>query len=134
MTTRRQFLVVPLALFVACKSEGKRCAHCGMKIDETSAFHAELEENGARESFDTPRCALSEWKARGGKGTVIVQDYYERVSQDGTKLRFVIGSDIIGPMGPEIVPVDAARAPKLVKDHGGKDYALGELTFELLGQ
>lgn len=137
MTSRRTFLLVSfasaLAFPLACKSSVKRCAHCGMKIDETSAFHAELEIDGARESFDTPRCALSEWKKRG-KGTVFVQDHYDRVLQDGTKLRFVIGSDVIGPMGPEIVPVDATRASKFVKDHGGKDYALADLTTELLGQ
>ncbi len=133
MTSRRTFLLVPIAVVLACKSSAKRCAHCGMKIDETSAFHAALEIDGARESFDTPRCALTEWKARG-KGTVLVQDYYDRVLQDGSKLRFVIGSDVIGPMGPEIVPVDAPRASKFVGDHGGKDYALGDLTTELLGQ
>lgn len=133
MTSRRRFLLASFALALACKSSVKRCAHCGMKIDETSAFHAELEIDGARESFDTPRCALSEWKSRG-RGTVFVQDYYDRVLQDGSRLRFVIGSDVIGPMGPDIVPVDTARSAKFVKDHGGKDYALGELTTELLGQ
>lgn len=132
MIGRRAFFVVPLVL-AACRGGGaQRCGHCGMKIDESSAFHAALESGGKRDSFDTPRCALSEWKTRGG--TVFVQDYYDRVLQDGSKLRFVVGSDVVGPMGPEIVPVDAPRAAKFVKDHGGKDYALGELMTELLGQ
>ncbi len=133
MIGRRVFLGAVLVL-AACRGGAKRCGHCGMKIDENSAFRAELELDGQRESFDTPRCALSEWKSRGGTGKVFVQDYYDRVLQDGAPLRFVIGSDVVGPMGPEIVPVDAARASKLVKDHGGKDYALTELTVELLGQ
>ena len=134
MIGRRSFTLA-LLVVAACRGGGaKRCGHCGMKIDETSAFHAALEQSGSRDEFDTPRCALSEWKSRGGTGTVFVQDYYDRVLQDGKALRFVIGSDVIGPMGPEIVPVDAARAAKFEKDHGGKDYTLAELTTELLGQ
>lgn len=105
-----------------------------MKIDPASAFRAALEIDGKREEFDTPRCALSEWHARGKRGTVRVQDYYDRREQDGSTLRFVVGSDVVGPMGPEIVPVDAARVAKFDRDHGGHDYALSELTTELLGQ
>ena len=130
--SRRGFVIASGGALVAlaCKSDAKRCGHCGMKIDRDSAFAAELEIDGKREAFDTPRCALSEWKARGG--TPFVQDYYDRKLRDGHGLRFVIGSDVVGPMGPEIVPVTAARATKLVTDHGGKDYALDELTPELV--
>jgi nitrous oxide reductase accessory protein NosL len=132
MIARRTFLGLALVL-AACRGGEKRCPHCGMKIDEASAYRAELEIDGKREVFDTPRCALTEWKTRG-KGTPFLQDYYGRTLQDGSALRFVIGSDVVGPMGPEIVPVTPDREAKLVKDHGGKGYALAELTPELLAQ
>jgi hypothetical protein len=106
-----------------------------MKIDPQSAFRAELVDAGVTRSFDTPRCALSEWVTGGKKGTVRVQDYYDRAWHDGKELRFVIGSDVIGPMGPEIVPVDAARVVKFKRDHDGTgDYAADQLTPELLAQ
>lgn len=131
---RRTFVLLGLAL-AACKGGSPRCAHCGMKIDPTSAFRAEVVDGGTTRTFDTPRCALSEWLAGGKKGVVRVQDYYDRAWHDGKDLRFVVGSDVIGPMGPEIVPVDAARVAKFKADHvGTADYAQGELTPELLAQ
>ena len=135
MIDRRAFLLLGLALVVACKKDAQRCAHCGMKIDPQSAFRAEVVEAGTTRSFDTPRCALSEWVAGGKKGTVRVQDYYDRAWRDGKDLRFVVGSDVLGPMGPEIVPVDAARVAKFKADHAGTaDYAQAELTPERLAQ
>jgi nitrous oxide reductase accessory protein NosL len=44
-------------------------------------------------------------------------------------MRFVVGSDIVGPMGPDLVPVDAARAERFTKDHGGRALAVGEVTL-----
>ena len=36
-------------------------------------------------------------------------------------------------MGPDLVPVDPARAPKFVQDHGtGRAYAVDEITLALL--
>jgi hypothetical protein len=106
-----------------------------MKIDPTSAFRAEVVDGGTTRTFDTPRCALSEWLAGEKKGVVRVQDYYDRAWHDGAELRFVVGSDVIGPMGPEIVPVDAARVAKFKADHAGAaDYAQADLTPSRLAQ
>jgi len=134
MMDRRTFVLLGFAL-AACKGSTPRCAHCGMKIDPASAFRAEVVDGSTTRSFDTPRCALSEWVAGGKKGTVRVQDYYDRAWHDGSDLRFVVGSDVIGPMGPEIVPVDAARVAKFKAYHvGAADYAQAQLTPELLAQ
>jgi hypothetical protein len=134
MMDRRTFVLLGLAL-VACKTDAPRCAHCGMKIDPQSAFRAEIVDGSTTRAFDTPRCALSAWISGGKKGTVRVQDYYDRAWHDGKDLRFVVGSDVIGPMGPELVPVDAARVAKFKRDHEGTgDYAEDQLTPELLAQ
>ena len=134
MMDRRTFVLLGLAL-AACKTSAPRCAHCGMKIDPTSAFRAELVLDGTTRSFDTPRCALTEWVSGGKKAIVRVQDYYDRAWRDGKDVRFVLGSDVVGPMGPEIVPVDAARVPKFTRDHeGSRDYGQEQLTPELLAQ
>ena len=116
-------------VLVGCHSSGARCAHCGMKIDPTSPFVARLDDK----QFDTPRCALAEWLASGKHGTVSVQDYYDRASHPASDVRFVIGSDVVGPMGPDLVPVDAARVAKFEKDHGGtRALALADIDEKAL--
>jgi copper chaperone NosL len=127
-------IVFLVALLAACKSsDAARCAHCGMKIDPKSPFNAELDEGTKVEHFDTPRCALSEWLAHGKKGTVKVQDYYDRKLRSATEVHFVTGSDVVGPMGPALVPVDDARVAKFEKDHGGSHaYGLGDIDAKAL--
>ena len=122
-------LALTMLFVVACKNGDTRCAHCGMKIDPTSPFVAEVDQK----KFDTPRCALTEWLAGGKRGVIRVQDYYDRINRAGTDVRFVTGSDVVGPMGAELVPVDAARVAKFEKDHGGtRALALADIDEKAL--
>jgi hypothetical protein len=34
-------------------------------------------------------------------------------------VRFVTGSDVVGPMGPDLVPVAAESAARFARDHNG---------------
>jgi hypothetical protein len=116
-------------MLIACKSADARCAHCGMKIDPASPFLAELDGR----KFDTPRCALIEWVSGGKRGTVSVQDYYDRAKHPASDVRFVTGSDVVGPMGAELVPVDESRVAKFEKDHGGtRALALADIDEKAL--
>lgn len=130
MIHRRTALVLCLAIVAAaCKREA-RCENCGMKLEPTSAWNAELIVAGTTKRFDTPHCALT---ARiGSTSTIRVQEFYERKWRDGTDVRFVSGSDVLGPMGEDFVPVDPARAPKFIADHGGSAFALDEIPPKLL--
>ncbi len=47
-----------------------------------------------------------------------------------TSVRFVIGSDVIGAMGPDLVPVDPARVAKFEKDHGGTRESAARSTID----
>lgn len=133
--TRRGLLGLLGALAVApagaaCTKE-QRCKTCGMKIDAASAWRSVLVDAAGQETaFDTPRCALLAW--RRGKVAAVrlrVRDYYDRNEQDAEALRFVVGSDVSGPMGPELVPVDPARTAKFVQDHaGGRVLSLADIT------
>jgi hypothetical protein len=77
--------------------------------------------------------ALTEWLASGKHGTIRVQDYYDRARHDANDVRFVTGSDVVGPMGPDLVPVDAARVGKFEKDHGGTSaLALADIDEKAL--
>lgn len=127
---RRAFLTG--ALLVACRRE-ERCKTCGMKIDPASTWRSDLvAENGATTSFDTPRCALAAWKR--GKVTakaMRVHEYYDASGpmRDASELRFVKGGDVVGPMGPDLVPVDPSRVSKFIQDHAAdRALRLEEIT------
>lgn len=138
MMHRRTFLLLALALGTtasACKKKDQRCSHCGMRIDPESAWRSDLVAvDGAVTSFCAPRCALTSW--RRGKtqaASLRVQEYYERTWRDAEELRFVLGGDVVGPMGPDLVPVDPARVTKFIQDHGAdRAVRLDEITTELL--
>jgi len=52
---------------------------------------------------------------------ITVKDYYTLKPIDARQALFVIGSDVYGPMGKELVPFkNAADAQAFLKDHKGK--------------
>lgn len=130
------FLVASAALSISCKTKPKdaRCGHCGMKIDHESAWRAEIVgADGAVASFDTPRCALTWWRTKAPSSTVRLQEYYERSWRNADELRFMIGGDVVGPMGPDLVPVDPSRSTKFIQDHGAdRALRLEEVTIDVL--
>lgn len=125
----RPLLVSCLLLAAACKRES-RCEHCGMKLSPASSWNAELVVGDAVKRYDTPHCALTERLVV--RRPIRVQEFYGRKWRDGKDVRFVAGSDVLGPMGEDLVPVDPARAPKFVADHGGTAFTLDEIPPKLL--
>ncbi len=137
---RRDFLLLTAATIAtaACKSKPAepRCKHCGMKIDPSSPWRVELvAADGSTTSFDTPRCAFTSWRTgKSQAASLRAQEYYERRWQNAEELRFVIGGDVVGPMGPDLVPVDPSRATKFIQDHGAdRALRLDEITTDVLG-
>lgn len=60
-------------------------------------------------------------KIQAGISSIIVKDYYTLKPVDARKASFVIGSDVYGPMGKELVPFEKlADAYAFLKDHKGK--------------
>lgn len=135
---RRQLLLAASALLVAAACTPKteaRCKNCGMKIDPASPWRAELiGPDGSILAFDTPRCALTSWRTGKTPAKELhVLDYYDRQSKDGKDVRFVIGGDVVGPMGPDLVPVDPARVSKYLQDHAAeRALTLDEVTTDVL--
>lgn len=66
--------------------------------------------------------------------SISVTDYYGVTCIDARTARYVIGSDVLGPMGHELIPLaDEAAARDFVKDHGGrKVLGFDEITPGLL--
>jgi nitrous oxide reductase accessory protein NosL len=52
---------------------------------------------------------------------ILVTDYYTQKAIDGTKAFYVIGSDVLGPMGNELIPfTKESDAKTFLHDHHGK--------------
>jgi len=52
---------------------------------------------------------------------ISVTDYYEMLPIDGRKAWYVVGSDVFGPMGRELIPfVSEEDAKSFMQDHAGK--------------
>jgi nitrous oxide reductase accessory protein NosL len=135
-STRRAFVAGALLLVAAACKKTERCKHCGMRIDPASAWTSELVgKDGAVTRFDTPRCALTAWRTgKADAAALRVQEYYERRWRDAAELRFIVGGDVLGPMGPDLVPVDPARATKFIQDHGAdRALRLEEIAPDVLG-
>jgi copper chaperone NosL len=63
--------------------------------------------------------------------TIAVTDYYAVVRIDAHEAFYVIGSDVLGPMGHELVPLASrAEAEEFLKDHKG----ISILSFDKVTQ
>jgi len=90
--------------------------------------------DGTTRHFDSPRCALTAWRTGHDHPSAMrVLDYYDRRWRDASEVLFVAGSDILGPMGPDLVPVDRARAQKFANDHSaGRPLPLAAITADVV--
>jgi len=63
-----------------------------------------------------------------------VTDYYSLTPVDGKRAWYVLGSDVLGPMGRELIPfAKEAEAQEFLKDHKGKQLLrFPEVTPEIL--
>lgn len=119
---RRIFLFAAMGgLLFGCRSR-QRCRTCGMKIDPASPWVSYATLHGREEAFDTPSCAFSAWRkagAREEKAPARFREYYSQDLKPAEELRFVRGSDVVGPMGSDLVPVDIATASRFAREHNG---------------
>jgi nitrous oxide reductase accessory protein NosL len=116
----------------SCKRTEDRCSYCGMKVKPDSAWRVVDKTN--QRSFDTPRCAFgAKLEGKEKVGALELVDYYDREARPSVDLVYVAGSDVIGPMGPDLVPVKPAMVDKFTKDHGKKAvYREAEITPAVL--
>jgi hypothetical protein len=84
--------------------------------------------------YDTPRCALLAWRTGQVEAEdIVVQDYYDRTWRSGHEVVFVASSDVSGPMGADLIPIDRARALQFSREHTGtRPLALEQITLPLL--
>lgn len=123
-----------------------RCPVCGMYVKKYSRWVAKMTygHDGHEHYFafdgvkDMAKYMLEPQKY-GGKADfkakeILVTDYYTQYAIDGRKAFYVVGSDILGPMGHELIPFEKeSDAKTFKKDHKGTEIlTLDAITTSLL--
>ncbi len=115
-------------------SPSDRCPVCGMKVIQYLKFNCAIQlKDTATYYFCSTGCLIRSWMhpeiylgmARELLERPIVREYFSGRQMDARDTIFVYGSDVIGPMGPALVPVLDERHLKVFKRrHGGKTQVL----------
>ena len=105
-----------------------RCPVCGMPVQEYKSWIATvLFEDGTRTYFDGPKDlfrflhSLEKYdRDADAIAEIWVTDYYTTQPTKAREALFVVGSDVMGPMGHELVALRSeSEAETFVRDHGG---------------
>lgn len=106
-----------------------RCAVCGMFVAKHQQWQAQVRmTDGTTAAFDGVKDMMAYYFAPQDFGAkkdqaveaVAVQDYYSQTWTDGRTAVYVLGGDVLGPMGHELIPfASRAGAENFLKDHGG---------------
>ena len=124
-------------------SANDKCPVCGMFVAKFPDMLAEIIFNDATYAvFDGPkdmfRYFLNMKKYNPSKtvkdiDSIYVNEYYNVTPIDGRKAYYVIGSDVYGPMGRELIPfLKEEDATAFIKDHRGKILRFGDITEAVL--
>ncbi len=120
-----------------------RCPVCGMFVAKYPQWLTQINmSDGSAEIFDGVKDLMAYYFAPQQFGAaagntvdeIFVKDYYSQKWIDGKKAIFVLGSDVYGPMGHELIPFDSqAGAENFFKDHHGKNiYSFAEITPDVV--
>ena len=125
-------------------SAEEKCPVCGMFVAKYPDWTGVITfEDGQRVYFDGAKdlfkylFGLDRYNPRKKPGDIRhihVTDYYDMKFIDATAAFFVIGSDVYGPMGRELIPlVSRPDAETFLKDHNGiKVLPFKEITPETI--
>jgi nitrous oxide reductase accessory protein NosL len=114
-----------------------KCPVCGMFVAKYPSWLAEIVfKDGRYAVFDGPKDMFKYYfdipryekgKSKEDVAKIFVTDYYTTKWIPAADAFFILGSDVYGPMGEELVPVKGKReAEEFMKDHKGKKM----LTFD----
>jgi nitrous oxide reductase accessory protein NosL len=122
-------------------SDGDRCPVCAMKVANHPKFASAIQlENGDTFYFCGTGCMIRTWMhpavflgvEKASLELPVVQAYFTGEPIDARKAIWVAGSDVMGPMGPALVPLETQKELEAFKArHGGKTvFRLSEMTDE----
>ena len=121
-----------------------KCPVCGMFVAKYSDFLAEiLFKDGSYAVFDGTKDMFKYYfnlkkynpkKRLEDIDFIYVTDYYNLALIDGYLAFYVMGSDVYGPMGKELIPLEKeADAKGFMKDHKGQStLKFKDITYEVI--
>jgi copper chaperone NosL len=120
-----------------------RCPVCGMFVHKYEQWIGRLLlSDGSDQAFDGVKDMMAyyfspqQFGAKAGVTVtaVRVKDYYTLQWLDGKSAFYVLGSDVLGPMGHELIPFATREAAEnFLADHKGKEIlAFPALSPELI--
>lgn len=120
-----------------------RCPVCGMFVKKYAPWITQLvSEDGEVKAFDGVKDLMAyyfEPELYGGKQIadsiiVWVKDYYSQSWINGKEAFYVGGSDVMGPMGHELIPfLRSAAAENFMNDHKGTALLrFSDITLEMI--
>ena len=127
-------------------ADSEVCAVCGMSVYRHPEWLAELVfEDGTAVFFDGPK-DLFRYLRHPGKYSnprrgsrieaVFVTAYYDRGPIPARDAYYVLGSDVVGPLGAELVPHGSREdAEEFLLDHRGERIvSFNDVTDEMLAR
>jgi copper chaperone NosL len=121
-----------------------KCPVCGMIVAKYPDWNASVVyRDGMTAYFDGPKDLFSyllnprkydPGKKRADIATIAVKDYYSLATIDARQAYFVAGSNVLGPMGKELIPfAKKTDADGFRVDHLGRRLLrFSEITLEVL--
>jgi copper chaperone NosL len=121
-----------------------KCPVCGMFVAKYPEWIAQIRyKDGFQVYFDGAKDFFKYYhdlnryqpaRSRADIAFMGVTDYYTVRPIEAAKAFYVLGSDIYGPMGRELIPFEKeAEAREFLKDHKGKNiYRFNQITQEIL--
>ncbi|QWR78874.1 nitrous oxide reductase accessory protein NosL [Candidatus Magnetomonas plexicatena] len=116
-----------------------KCAVCGMLVKPFPKWAAQIVfKDGTYVYFDGPKDMLkfyfdvakyNKHKTQADISDIYVTEYYSAKTVKADSVVFVIGSNVEGPMGTEVVPVSEGKVKGFMLDHkGDKTLKFSEIT------
>jgi nitrous oxide reductase accessory protein NosL len=110
---------------------GAKCPVCGMFVVKYPDWTATARfKDGSTSYYDGPKDLFSHYldtarytpgKRQADIAALTVKEYYSVATVDARSAFFVIGSDVSGPMGSELIPFSTEKdATSFKLDHKGK--------------
>lgn len=122
----------------------EKCPVCGMFVAKYPEWIAGVTfRDGTHAIFDGAKDLFKFWFDPGGflpsrsredVAAIFVTDYYTLEQQDAREAFYVVGSNVLGPMGHELVPfATQAAAKEFLRDHlGQRILRFDQVTKELV--
>lgn len=124
--------------------EDQKCAVCGMRVSKFTNWYTQIVySDGSNDAFCSVKCLMafyleplkySEKKKSESFKAFYAKDYYSQSWYDMKNMFFVLESDVLGPMGRDLIPfADIEHAKTFLDDHNGsKILRFNEITLDLI--